>query len=406
MSRIREMREELNWYYRRLEIEQLQGDDPARERVEKLRRQVLAHENELLRAFREIPASQQLAYTFPPVSVDRIRAALPPDSALAEYFSVKDQFVAAILTRQSLEIVPLAPVSRVTNLIRMLDFQIGKFHLGGEYIREFEKPLFQAIQVHLRSLYIELFSPLRRRLSCRHLVIVPHGPLHYVPFHALFDSERYLIDSYTISYAPSATVFAVCQERAVSATGPPLVMGVPDIQAPFIREEVMAVAQTLPGAQVFLGRDATDAIFRKKGSQSRTIHLATHGTFRQDNPMFSGIRLGETYLSLYDLYQLKVECELFTLSGCATGVNVVASGDELLGLTRGLLYAGARSVLLTLWNVHDLSTAEFMTAFYRHWKDNSSKPMALRAAMLELRDRYPHPYYWAPFALTGRISPV
>jgi CHAT domain-containing protein len=122
--------------------------------------------------------------------------------------------------------------------------------------------------------------------------------------------------------------------------------------------------------------------------------------------MFSGIRLGETYLSLYDLYQLKVECELFTLSGCATGVNVVASGDELLGLTRGLLYAGARSVLLTLWNVHDLSTAEFMTAFYRHWKDNSSKPMALRAAMLELRDRYPHPYYWAPFALTGRISPV
>jgi CHAT domain-containing protein len=404
VSRIREMREELNWYYRRLEIEQLQADDQAPGRIEKLRRQALAHENELLRALREIPVSQQLPYTFRAASLDRIRAALPSDAVLAEYFSVKEQFVAAILRRQSLEIVPLTPVSRATNLIRMLDFQLGKFRLGGEYVREFEKPLFEAAQAHLGNLYSELVAPLRTRLNCRHLVIVPHGTLHYVPFHALFDGERYLIDSYTISYAPSATVFAVCQEKAASAAGPPLVMGVPDTRAPFIREEVVAVAQTLPNAELFLGKEASEETLRKKGLQSRTIHLATHGTFRQDNPMFSGIRLGNAYLSLYDLYQLKVECELFTLSGCATGVNVVASGDELLGLTRGLLYAGARSVLLTLWNVQDRSTADFMTAFYRRWQGDSSKPKALRAAMLELRERYPHPYYWAPFALTGKIS--
>ena len=402
--RIREMREELNWFYRRLEIEQLQADDQAPERVKKLRQLALAHENELLRALREIPASQQLPYAFGPASLERIRAALPSDAVLAEYFSVKEHFVAVILTRQSLEIIPLTPVPHATNLIRMLDFQMGKFGLGGDYVREFEKTMFKAAQAHLSNLYCELFAPLRSRLNCRHLVIVPHGVLHYVPFHAFFDGERYLIDSYTISYAPSATVFAVCQEKAASATGPPLVMGVPDTRAPFIRDEAMAVAQTLPGSELFLGQQASEMTLRKKGSQSRTIHLATHGTFRQDNSMFSGIRLADAYLSLYDLYQLRVECELFTLSGCATGVNVVASGDELLGLTRGLLYAGARSVLLTLWNVHDRSTADFMTAFYRRWQSDRSKPKALREAMLELRERYPHPYSWAPFALTGKIS--
>jgi CHAT domain-containing protein len=180
-------------------------------------------------------------------------------------------------------------------------------------------------ETHLGNLYSELVAPLRIRLNCRHLVIVPHGALHYVPFHALFDGARYLIDSCTISYAPSATVFAVCQEKAASAAGPPLVMGVPDTRAPLICEEVVAVARTLPGAELFLGKEASEEMLRKKGLRSHTIHLATHGRFRQDNPMFSGIRLGNAYLSLYDLYQLKVECELFTLSGCATGMKVVAS---------------------------------------------------------------------------------
>ena len=404
--RIREMREELNWYYRRLEIEQLQSDGQARERIEKLRQQALAHENELLRALREIPLSQQPPPAFEAASLDRIRAALPSDAALVEYFSVKQQFVAAILTRHSLEIVPLAPAPQAANLIRMLDFQIGKFRLGGDYVREFEKPLLEAVQSHLGNLYRELIAPLHKRLQCRHLVIVPHGILHYLPFHALFDGERYLIDSFTLSYSPSATVFALCQEKAAFASGPPLVMGVPDTRAPFIHEEVVAVSQTLLGAALFLGREASEETLQKKGSLSRAIHLATHGTFRQDNPMFSGIRLGNAYLSLYDLYQLKVECDLFTLSGCATGANVVASGDELLGLTRGLLHAGARSVLLTLWNVNDRCTADFMTAFYRRWQTEGSKPKALRAAMLELRERYPHPYYWAPFTLTGQISSV
>src|SRR5271154_4440646 len=151
----------------------------------------------------------------------------------------------------------------------------------------------------------------------------------------------------------------------------------------------------VPDAQLFVGAQASTQVLREKGLQSRLIHIATHGKFRQDNPMFSGIRLGDAYLNLYDLYQLKLDAELVTLSGCATGMNVVTPGDELLGLIRGLLYAGAHSLLLTLWDVQDRSTAEFMTLFYRRLRDGEAKASALRGAMLDLRERYPHPYYWA-----------
>lgn len=121
--------------------------------------------------------------------------------------------------------------------------------------------------------------------------------------------------------------------------------------------------------------------------------------------MFSGIRLGGSYLSLYDLYQLNLSADLVALSGCATGLNVVAAGDELLGLIRGLLSAGAKSLLLSLWDVHDRSTAELMTAFYRRLQGGARKASALQGAMLELREQYPHPYYWAAFILVGKIFP-
>ena len=101
------------------------------------------------------------------------------------------------------------------------------------------------------------------------------------------------------------------------------------------------------------------------------------------------------------IYQLRLPVQLLTLSGCGTGLNVIAAGDELLGLARGLLCAGAQSLLLSLWDVHDRATAEFMTSFYSHLQ-RQEKRLALRAAMLETRERYPHPYHWAPFVLVGR----
>lgn len=407
VRRIREMREELNWYYRRLEQEQLRTAEPSPQRIEALQKKALDHENELLRALRELPSREAPAVALSVdqglASLEKIRSSMPSETTLVEYFGIKEEFVAAVLTREKLDVVSLTPISRVVNLLRMLRFQMSKFCLGAKYVEEFEAPLLNAAQVHLAELYRELIGPLRTRLKSGHLVVIPHGALHYLPFHALFDGERYMTDSCTISYAPSATVFALCQQKKSASLGRPLIFGIPDARAPLIADEAHAVANTLPDADLFLGPEASHAVLKRQGESSRLIHIATHGTFRQDNPMFSGIRLGDNYLSLYDLYQLKLNACLVTLSGCATGLNVVGAGDELLGLIRGLLCAGAHSLLLTLWNVNDKSSAQFMSLFYKQLERNNDKASALQQCMRDLRNRYPHPYFWAPFILVGKI---
>jgi CHAT domain-containing protein len=226
-----------------------------------------------------------------------------------------------------------------------------------------------------------------------------------LPFQALFDGREYLIDNFSISYAPSATIHCMCRRRAVNDHGPALVMGIPDAAAPLIHQEATVVTEAIPGAELFLGEQATMAVLQEKGRDCRLIHIATHGYFRQDSPMFSGVRLGDSMLSLYDLYRFRLPVELITLSGCATGVSTVAGGDELLGIVRGLIYAGAKAALLALWDVHDRSTLDFMSAFYRFLTAGTSKASALQKAMWNTRERYPHPYHWAPFNAIGNVSP-
>lgn len=405
VRKIRGLREELNWYYHRIEQEHLRHEDRSPERIAQLQEQARAHENDFLRALHELPASENKAVQLrpaAPVTLQALRAAMPTGTMLVEYFAVRERFVAAMITHDSFQIVPLTPVSRVKEILRMLEFQIAKFRFRGDYLATFKQPLLEATQAHLRELYDELMAPILDGSAARHLIVVPHHVLHYVPFHALYDGEQYVIDRVQMSYAPSATIYALCHEKVANTDGPSLILGVPDPQAPLILEEVQAVAGSVPKPELFVGDRASVDTLKEKGPQASVVHIAAHGTFRNDNPMFSRIRLGQSYLSLYDLYHLELPAELITLSGCATGMNVVAVGDELLGLARGLLSAGAQTLLLTLWDVNDKSTAEFMRAFYADLQKTGDKPGAMQRAMQDLRLRYPHPYYWAPFLLIGK----
>jgi CHAT domain-containing protein len=403
-GKLHELREQLNWYYHRIEVEQLGQVAASDERLLTLREIARQREGELLRALRELsPAEATAAGVKPvaPASLDSVREALGSTTTLLEYFRVQDRILAAVVTEDGVEIVSVTLAPRVAQVLRMLQFQFSKFRLGADYLREFQGPLLEAARHHLRELYTELVAPIRSKLHGQRLVVVPHELLHYVPFHALFDGERYLIDAFTISYAPSASIYMQHRRKHVTRAGGSLILGVPDRQAPSIYEELQAVAEIAPQAKVFLGRQASESALKEHGPRSRLIHIATHGFFRQDNPMFSGIRLGESFLTLYDLYRLKLPAELVTLSGCSTGLNVIAAGDELIGLVRGLFSAGAQSLLLTLWDVNDSSTAYFMKAFYSRLFSPSDPALALRQAMVELKERLPHPYYWAPFILVG-----
>jgi CHAT domain-containing protein/tetratricopeptide (TPR) repeat protein len=411
-ARVQNLRAEIHWYSHSFETEQLRGAKDTAERLAQIQSEIRKREAELLRVVREMPiaAAESAGLVSPKaVTVEEMRSHMSADTTLLEFFQIRDRFVAVLLNRDSLEIVPVAAVSRVTDLLTRLQFQLSKLRLSPEYSRTFGNSLLGATQRHLKELHDELLGPLRKRIRGNHVLVVPHGILHALPFHALYDGEQYLIDSVSVSYAPSATIYSLCHTRSANQSHTALVLGVPDAAAPLLLDEARAVAATLPASELFLGADATAKVLQERGKDCGFIHIATHGYFRQDDPMFSGIRLGDGILSLYDLYQMELPAQLVTLSGCATGLNVVADGDELLGLVRGLIYAGAQSALLTLWDVQDESTADFMARFYSHLTrgegHGESRAAALRQAALELREAYPHPYYWAPFVLLGKVTP-
>ena len=400
------LREELNWYYHRIEAEQLGQAPPMNKRLRALRKLAEERERSFLMALREIDPDDTEAPAVRvsgSVPLETLREILGQNTALVEYSRVEDRILASVVTEDDLQITQVTNTTRIAGTIRLLQFQLSKYRLDPIYLQKFQVPLLEATQAHLFELYQELIAPIRQQLKRHHLVVVPHESLHCVPFHACYDGAQYLVDDFTVSYAPSASIYVQCCKRKSKRCDRALVLGVPDPKAPSIREEVRSVAKTLPRAEVFLGSTASAEVLRKRGPRSGLIHIATHGFFRQDRPIFSGIRVGDAFLTLYDLYQLRLPVEHITLSGCSTGANVVAAGDELIGLMRGLLSAGARSLLLTLWDVNDSSTAAFMKLFYRLLVNGSDRAQALRHAMREMRKHYPHPYYWAPFVLVGNV---
>ncbi len=408
VRRIRDLREDLNWYYHRIELEQLGAENNSEHRIARLQEQAQAHEKELLRTLRELPAQERENATLESptdFSLSYLQSCLPAHAALVEYYSTGDRLIAVVVTQTKMEIVSVSVLSRILNFLQLLRFQLSKFRMGTAYADRFVQPMQRATESHLELLYNELIAPIRSLLApYTHLIFVPHGALHFLPFHALRHSDRYLCDDFSISYAPSATIFALCGEKKANPISRPLIFGIADQNAPEIDAEVKAVAEILPGSELLVGEQASGAALRGRGPNIGLLHIATHGIYRQDNPMFSGIRLGDGYLYLYDLYQMRIPARLVTLSGCATGMNVVAEGDELLGLQRGLFCAGASTLLLSLWDVHDATTAELMSSFYSHLTASNDMAGSLRLAMQEIRAKRPHPYFWAAFFLTGQLT--
>ncbi|HKA00839.1 MAG TPA: CHAT domain-containing tetratricopeptide repeat protein [Candidatus Solibacter sp.] len=408
VEQVNTLRGELNWYSRTIQLLEGRAANLMAPQLVKLRRAARDCEQRLVEALANLRtedqeyANLQAAGAIP---LESIRASLPDDAILVQYYRVRDTFYTCLLSKKDLKILPVGSVNSLKRTMQLLRFQLSKFRLGAEYVRTFHQQLLDAANSHLTEFYGQLLAPIEDHLNgAEHLIVAPHDFLHYLPFHALPGKDGNPIgERYSFSYAPSASVYHLCKSKPALTGGGKLVFGVPDPAAPQILDEVRAVSGVLGDAEVFVGAEATDEVLRQKGPSSRLVHIATHGWFRQDNPMFSSISLGNAHLSLFDLYQLDLPCELVTLSGCGTGLNVVVGGDELLGLVRGLLYAGTQGVLVTLWDVNDQSTADFMKLFYENLRsDGRNKAEAVRRAMREVRKEYAHPFYWAPFVLVGK----
>jgi CHAT domain-containing protein len=301
-----------------------------------------------------------------------------------------------------------------------------------------------------RELYELLLRPAEGLLvPADRLVILPDGPLHTLPFAALRRAEggsaRHLLEWKPLHVAVSATVYAELKKgrRAVKAEGlriaafgDPRYPSVtreqaekltnPDVRAvvrrgaalsplPFTREEVQTIAGLYPTtSRTYLGEEATEGRAKGVGKDAQVLHFACHGLVDERFPLNSALALtipespkeGEEngLLQAWEIFDgLRIEAELVTLSACETGLGKEFGGEGLVGLTRAFQYAGARSVLASLWSVGDSSTSELMKGFYGGLKAGKSKDEALRGAQLKLLkdERTASPFHWAAFQIYG-----
>jgi CHAT domain-containing protein len=357
------------------------------------------------RQLRSIAVTEQLRTATPElaslVTVTRVVAGdiqplLGADETLVEYYYQGDDAWAFVLTRGD----------------------VAAVRLDGRGLRADVAALRQALEdpdsatptALAQRVYRRLVAPLEGRVTTKNVLVVAHGVLHYFPFAALHDGQGHLIERASLRYVPSASVLPYLAQRAAPATRRLLALGNPDVgdvryDLRFAEEETLAIAATFADARVLVRGEATKAAFARLALGASHIHFAGHGRFDSDTPMASGLMLaaarpGDGFLSLGELYSLQLDADLVTLSACETGLGKVQNGDDVVGLARGFLYAGSRAIVASLWKVDDRATSYLMTRFYENLK-SLGKRDALREAQLATKARYPHPFFWAAFQLTG-----
>jgi CHAT domain-containing protein/tetratricopeptide (TPR) repeat protein len=275
----------------------------------------------------------------------------------------------------------------------------------------------------LRRLYRHLIEPVERAgylEDKRHLVIVPHADLHFLPFGALLTpnpSDQFLVERFQLAYAPSASVWVRLAQRPASRRSQNVLALAPRTdRLPASGDEVASI-QAVYGrrATILAGPLASEPQLRSRAPQHDVLHLATLGVLNKHNPLFSYVELGsegnDGRLEVHEVFALDLEGQLVVLSACQTALASgaladVPPGDDWVGLTQAFLQAGAGGVVASLWRVEDRATSRLMLHFYRRLATDAPPAAALAAAQRDvLRERATaHPFYWAGFVLTGSRS--
>jgi CHAT domain-containing protein len=264
---------------------------------------------------------------------------------------------------------------------------------------------------YAKELYELLLGPVRPLVTGKNLLVVPHGVLHYLPFAALYDGSDYLMQSTLIRFLPSASTIRFLRTPSGTQKDPVFVLANPDLQdpamdLPFAETEGKFIAQNIPASEIFARAQASEEIFKSRAPAFRMLHVASHGEFNGADALQSRLLLAKSgtddgSLTVGDLYNMRLDADLVTLSACETGLGKVQTGDDVLGLTRGFLFAGSSNIVASQWKVDDQATGVLMQHFYANLSQGKPKREALREAQRETRKTFAHPFYWAAFYLTG-----
>jgi tetratricopeptide (TPR) repeat protein len=380
---------------------------------------------------RYAPRYAEIVYPTPASSSEIRSNLLRPGEALVEYQLGEKASYGWVLTRDSVDWWELPPRGVIETEVKALleTLKSEGADLGPE-------PAYRGLARDLGRLLLpsEMLKPDFR------LILVPDGILHYLPFEALVvatgqrskDKEAFILENHEVVYIPSASSLRYLRRLppdAGLASARLLALGeIPQAAAvagvypagplPFAREEVVRIGGLFPADHrlLLLGAKANETALKTMDLRDFLyFHFAGHGWFDEEAPWRSGILVApaggeDGLLQMNEIFTLRTGPCLVVLSACQSGFGRFVRGEGIVGLTRAFLYAGARGVVVSLWNVNDRSTAELMEAFYREMGAGARPSSALRRAKLTLLRSalaaHRHPSSWAPFVLVGDPGPA
>jgi CHAT domain-containing protein/Tfp pilus assembly protein PilF len=322
------------------------------------------------------------------------------------------------------------------------------------FIKELSDPPQRDFRGSLASnrLYKELLKPIEEVLpeSIENLIIVPDGFLYFLPFEALYVdlTNKYVVEKYKISYAPSCSSLLFLKEKGKSKEHPKSLLAIGDPRyksenfsdsdrktsslilkeiynnqgydfspIPFSRKEITNIAKLFPKHKrdIYLGDKAKEEIIKRASLENyKIIHFACHSLLDEKSPFRSALVLAidddneeDGFLMVREIYNLRLSADMIVLSSCQSGKGRLENVEGVLGLPRIFFYCGARSVVSSLWKINDKSTTKFMSYFYKYISEGKSKSQALRLAKIKMiNGKYSHPFFWASFVLYGDSSPL
>ena len=418
----------------------MEGDESNSERTPQLRKEFDEAQKDYtnyLAKLRKENKEQSSLMSVEPLTIKQVQERLDLGVTMLEYFVSGNNVWLWVVEKDRVEFVSTT-VARKDLVAKVTDLR--------DTIYQFtEKKRFNALSLELFKILIQSALP---HIRGKELIIVPHDVLHYLPFQALVGTDnRYLIEKFPIYYLSSASLMQFTQEKRRAMGEKVLAFGNPELDDPkmalqFAEIEAGEIKKLYPQANVLLKKEATEEKAKTLSPQNDIVHFASHAELNEDDPLASAIRLAKSdkedgRLEVREIFGMDLKASLVVLSACETGLGKLSSGDELVGLTRAFIYAGTPSVVASLWNVEDSSTAQLMASFYKNLK-TMTKVEALRQAQLNLirgnvnsdllarrgiggvgklgelpaakspsQDSNPiaistsHPFFWAPFILVG-----
>jgi CHAT domain-containing protein len=332
-------------------------------------------------------------------SLAELQGRLRPDEGVLEFHAVDDQLVIWVIRKTSF-------TARV--------LPVAEADLGVE-VDGFRRSIIERrrdVNTRGQALYNKLIAGSDLG-DTKRLFVVPHGPLHYMPFQALYDGKGYLIERVSVAVWPSASVGSLLWARPQRNINTLVAFGNPstteNVPLPGAEREVAEVAALFKDKQVYIQHDATKPTFKQKANQSAVLHVAAHAEVDEVDPLFSRILLASDgsergLLEAREVYGLNLkDVSLVTLSACESGLGKVLNGDEIVGFTRSFLSAGVSSLVASLWPVADDATEALMSTMYSSMNQGADLMDAMRTAQLDVqkRRRFAHPFFWAPFNVIG-----